>query len=126
MKVSKEEQEKLGRLGKLGNRREIKLGRKVHHRKGTVITVLLFMVCFLCLFSTGTKTKAAYTDEMAANMRYLFSKGYVLLDTSNLNVQSNGVGLNWKKAGTLYYQQRGGRIPMEKHLKISGKLTVFL
>lgn len=108
MKVSKEEQEKLGRLGKLGNRREIKLGRKVHHRKGTVITVLLFMVCFLCLFSTGTKTKAAYTDEMAANMRYLFSKGYVLLDTSNLNVQSNGVGPNWKKAGTLYYKTESG------------------
>lgn len=108
MKVSKEEQEKLGRLGKLGNRRDIKLGRKVHHRKGTVITVLLFMVCFLCLFSTGTKTKAAYTDEMAANMRYLFSKGYVLLDTSNLNVQSNGVGPNWKKAGTLYYKTESG------------------
>lgn len=75
MKVSKEEQEKLGKLGKLGNRRDIKLGRKVHHRKGTVITVLLFMVYFLCLFFTGTKTKAAYTDEMAANMRYLFEKG---------------------------------------------------
>ncbi len=108
MKVSKEEQEKLGKLGKLGNRRDIKLGRKVHHRKGTVITVLLFMVCFLCLFFTGTKTKAAYTDEMAANMRYLFEKGYVLLDTSNLNVQSNGVGPNWKKAGTLYYKTESG------------------
>lgn len=111
MKVSKEEQEeqeKLGKLGKLGNRRDIKFGRKVHHRKGTVITVLLFMVCFLCLFFTGTKTKAAYTDEMAANMRYLFEKGYVLLDTSNLNVQSNGVGPNWKKAGTLYYKTESG------------------